>query len=114
MYAIRSYYGFMARFIKSKKETIGLSPDELRFSGEKKIDKARLRCINYNADDLSETELKSVSEVLKYYNPESTTWLNIDGLHDTEILQQIATLFDIEGIIMASVLEMYSRSYNFV
>jgi len=99
----------MARFLKSKKETIGLSPDELRFSGEKKIDNARLRCINYNADDISETELKSVSEVLEFYNPKTTTWLNIDGLHDTEILQQISTLFDIEGIIMASVLETYSR-----
>ncbi len=99
----------MARFLKSKKDTIGLSPDELKFSGEKKIDKTRLRCINYNSESLSEVELNSIAEAVKCYNSNSITWLNIDGLHDTEILQQIATSFDVEALIMANVLEIYSR-----
>jgi len=39
----------MARFLKKSKEEIGISPDELIFRGEKKIDDVLLRVIDYDA-----------------------------------------------------------------
>lgn len=99
----------MARFIKSKKETIGLSPDSLVFQGEKKIDHVRLRVINYNAEHLEERELQNISEAAQYNRSKYMSWFNIDGLHDEQIMHEISTLFKIDPLLISDVLETNSR-----
>ena len=99
----------MARFVKSRKDTIGLSPDALLFRGEKKLDKTRLRIIDYSADHLNEIELNTLAEATKFNNPGTTTWLNIDGLHDTKIMEDLSSAFDIETLILSDILDTHSR-----
>jgi len=54
----------MARFLKKSKEEIGISPDELIFRGEKKIDDVLLRVIDYDANNLKEETIKTIKEVV--------------------------------------------------
>ncbi len=99
----------MARFIKKNKQEIGISPDELLFRGEKKIDQVLLRIIDYDADNLAEDSISSLNEVLKYQGKDSVTWLNIDGLHDTVIMKEIAESFQLDQLIIADVMNTQSR-----
>ncbi len=99
----------MARFLKSKKETIGLSPDAMIFIGEQKSDETRLRVIDYNADKLSELEVKSINEVTELEKSKTTTWLNIDGLHDAKIMQDVSSELEIEPLIISNVLNTHAR-----
>ncbi len=99
----------MARFLKSKKELIGISPDDILFKGEQKVEKTRLRLIDYNTDEFRESELNSVEETIKSLNKNNTSWINIDGLQDTNIMKEISTHFNIEKYIIAEVLETYKR-----
>ena len=46
----------MARFIKKHRNEIGLSPFELIFRGEQKIDQVQLSVINYSIDILKEKD----------------------------------------------------------
>jgi magnesium transporter len=99
----------MARFIKSKKETIGLSPDSMIFRGEKKSDHVRLRVIDFDAGHLEEREIQTICEAGEYNHSKSITWLNIDGLHDEAIMHEIASLFKIDSLLMSDVLETDAR-----
>lgn len=99
----------MARLIKSYKEDIGASPDDISFHGEKKEDFIRLRIINYNPDKLLEKTVKDVDEAVSYINNESVTWFNVDGLHDDNIMRDISTKFAIDSFIIADILNVDSR-----
>jgi len=44
----------MARYLKTKKEHIGLSPYEIHFKGEKKSEKVILEVIDYDSENLDE------------------------------------------------------------
>lgn len=99
----------MARFISKQKEEIGLSPDALFFRGEKKIDKALLRLIDYDADHLFETEVSRISDVEKYDDTPTVSWFNVDGLHDEEIMRQMSKTFDLDSLILSDVMDTQSR-----
>lgn len=99
----------MARFLKSKKETIGLSPDDLYYSGEQKEANPRLRLINYNSEKLNEIELEHIHEAADYNKTGTTTWINVDGLHDVNLMKELSNQFEISSHIMADVLEVHNR-----
>ncbi|MBI9039316.1 MAG: magnesium/cobalt transporter CorA [Bacteroidales bacterium] len=99
----------MARFLKKHKQEIGRSPDELQFHGERKIDNVLLRIIDFDANNLKEDAVKTVNEVLKYKDNESVTWFNIDGVHNTDIMEEIAKGFQLDHLILADVLNTQAR-----
>lgn len=99
----------MARFIKKQKREIGLSPDDLIFRGKQKIDKVLLRIVDYDANNMEEDIIKKVDEVLRYEIKDTVTWFNIDGLHDTAIMDEIGNEFKFDKIILADVLNIHAR-----
>ncbi len=99
----------MEKLINSKKETIGLSPDAILFRGEKKSDSIRIRVIDFDPANLNELEAKNILEVLDFDKSKTTSWLNIDGLHDEEIMQEISMGFKLESLIISDLLNTYAR-----
>lgn len=99
----------MARFIKKQKKEIGLPPDALYFRGKKKIDNVLLRVIDFDANNLEENAIKTVDEVLKYQQKDTVTWFNIDGLHNEEIMHEIANGFQFDTLVLASVMDTQAR-----
>lgn len=99
----------MARFIKKQKQEIGLSPDDLLFRGEKKIENVLLRIIDFDADNLEENAIKTVKEALKYQEKDTVTWLNVDGLHNAAIMREIGKGFNLENLILAEVMDTQAR-----
>jgi magnesium transporter len=99
----------MARFIKTKKETIGLSPDAIHFRGEKKSDHTKLSIINFNSEDLQEYEATTVQEIAALIDETKTSWFNIDGLHDEKIMHELALEFNIDTLIISNVLQTHAR-----
>ena len=55
----------MARFVKKRKEDIGLAPDDISFRGEQKMDKVLLRLVDYNTNDLREEVIDKIATVLE-------------------------------------------------
>lgn len=99
----------MARFLKVKRETIGISPDAITFRGEKKTDFVRIRIIDYDEEILKEEEHKTISDAQKYDRSKTCSWLNIDGLHDEQIMMEISEQFDIDPLIISEVLNTDGR-----
>ncbi|MBN2615146.1 MAG: magnesium/cobalt transporter CorA [Bacteroidales bacterium] len=99
----------MARFVRKQKNEIGLSPEELLFRGIRKTDKVLLRIIDFDADNLQEKEIKTIKEALDYKDSDTVTWFNIDGVHNADIMREIATGFGLEKIILSDVMDTQSR-----
>lgn len=99
----------MARFIKKKKEEIGMAPDELFFRGEQKTDTVHLRLIDFDAEELEDSAVNTVKEVLQYKDKDTVTWFNVDGLHNASIMQEIAQGFKLDKLILADVMNTHAR-----
>ena len=99
----------MTRFIKKQKQEIGRSPDELIFRGDKKIDQVLLRIIDFDSNNLNENLIATVKEVSKYKDESTVTWLNIDGLHNLTIMEEISAVFNFDSLVMAEVLNTEAR-----
>jgi magnesium transporter len=99
----------MARFINKSQTDIGESPFEMRFRGSKKSDKIFMRVLDFDADNLEELKLKEFKEISKYLHTDTVTWLNVDGLHDSNLIQQIGEVFELDRMIMSEVLNTDQR-----
>jgi magnesium transporter len=94
----------MSRFIKKKKEHIGLSPYALVFRGQKKTDKILLRAMDFDLEDVKEVEVKSGDDLSALKKTKRLSWLNIDGLDDVELMEHLAKEFEIENNILSDVM----------
>jgi magnesium transporter len=99
----------MARYLKTKKEHLGISPYEIHFKGEKKSDEVILEVIDYDSENLDEFNAKDVNEVAKFNQTATTTWLNIYGLHDVKVMDEIAMKFELDSLILADVMNTHAR-----
>ena len=99
----------MARILRKQKYEIGLSPDELLFIGDQKVDNVLLRIIDYDTNNLEEVEIETVKDALKYQQKESITWLNIDGVHDKVVMKQIAEEFMLDELMLSDVMNTHAR-----
>ena len=96
--------------MKKNKQHIGLSPDDLIFRGVKKTDEVVIRLIDFNVNNLTEEEVKDIKSISDYQHKETVTWVNIDGLHSTRILEEITAAFNLDTLAIAEVLNIDSRS----
>jgi len=94
----------MSRFIKKKKEDIGLSPYALVFRGQKKTDKIVLRAMNFDMEDVHEMEVQSTKELLDFQKSKALSWLNIDGLHNEKSMEELAQVYKLENNILSDVM----------
>lgn len=99
----------MARYLKTKKEHLGISPYEIHFKGEKKSEEVILEVIDYDSENLDEFIAKNVNEVAKFNETATTTWLNIYGLHDVKIMDEISSKFELDPLILADVMNTHAR-----
>ncbi|MGB3607694.1 magnesium/cobalt transporter CorA [Psychroserpens sp.] len=99
----------ITRFIHKSKHDIGLAPDELVFRGQKKTDEVVIRVIDFDTETLLEEKLVTVEDVRQFKNDNTVTWVNVDGLHNTEIMKDFTSVFDLDTLVMAEVLNTEAR-----
>ncbi|MFC2113295.1 magnesium/cobalt transporter CorA [Bacteroidota bacterium] len=90
----------MPRFIKRRSSSRGSQPGSLIHIGEKKQEKVRIRVMKYGSDDLVEKECSSLIEAFGFIDGNGIAWINIDGLHDPEIISEIGTRFSISLLVL--------------
>ena len=99
----------MSRYGKKKKEHIGLSPFALVFQGQKKTEKILLRAIDFDLEVVEEQEITSPEQLLSLQKSRKLTWLNIDGLDNVTLMENMAKVFKIENNILSDVMNPSGR-----
>lgn len=93
----------MARFLKSRSKAKGAAPGSLIFLGTQTMDTSRIRLFCFDQETTTEKEYQTIEETLNDIKPGQINWLNIDGLHDTSIIQKIGKHFDISPLALENV-----------
>ncbi|MDY0779576.1 magnesium/cobalt transporter CorA [Tenacibaculum sp. IB213877] len=91
------------RFFIKQSNTAGQVPGKLIFVGEQKQEKVFIELIAYNEKDYVETSLTSIEEAFQYKEKFKNVWINIDGLHDTKLINNIGALFSIHTLLLEDI-----------
>jgi magnesium transporter len=73
------------------------------FVGEKRSEKVKLSVINYDGANFQEKEVRNVEEAVSIRKKSSVTWLNIDGVHQPEIIEQIGKSFRVHPLVLEDI-----------
>ena len=98
-----------ARFIKKTSEKTGLVPGTLIHIGERKTDEVKITIIDYDENQYEEREVKEVEECYKYKDKPSVTWININGLHDVNVIEKVGKHFDLHPLLLEDVVNTTQR-----
>lgn len=99
----------MTSFIRKHKKEIGLAPDDLIFRGEKKANQIAIKVIDFDAEKFIEDDIKTIREISEHQHTNTVTWINVDGLHNTKVMQEITTTFNLDSLAIAEVLNTTAR-----
>ncbi len=99
----------MIQFSADSSATKGLSPGSLVFIGEQKMDRPRFELIKYNSDSYHGVSSESFDEIQKEITDSSFYWLNVEGLHDVELIKQIGIAYNIHPLVLEDILNTDQR-----
>lgn len=94
----------MARFIKDRKSTKGQAPGSLIFIGNQKMKKPTMKLFDYNKDYLNEIEINDLHEFEPYIHQDSVSWLNINGIHEPALIQELGDMLNLHPLLLEDML----------
>lgn len=95
--------------VKKVSEKIGLQPGALIHVGKQRVDKVRIRIIDYDETHLEERDIAVVEECFSFKLNPTVTWINVEGLHDIGIIERIGKHFDLHPLLLEDILNTEQR-----
>jgi len=99
----------MARIIKKFSRSRGLPPGALIHIGEKKTEKIKISIMDYSIGKFDEKEAKKVEDCFPFKRKPSITWINVDGLHELEVIEKLGNYFDVHPLVLEDILNTDQR-----
>jgi magnesium transporter len=82
----------------------GLPQGTLVHVGTKYSEDVKISLIRYGQEKVEQIEVKSVKECANFLDNSSILWLNIVGIHDIQVMQQIGELFSISNLTLEDIM----------
>jgi magnesium transporter len=95
-------------FSKSSKH-IGLPPGTLVHIGKKKTAEVKITGIKYNRLQFFEKTVNKIEEKIPLKGRPSVTWINVNGIHKAEIIENIGEYFDLHPLILEDIMNTEQR-----
>lgn len=94
---------------KKRTAKIGLPPGTLIHIGEKKVGEPKITLIEYTAETYTAKTLTSLKECPPLKEAPTITWLNITGLHQVELMEEVGACFNIHPLVLEDILNTTER-----
>jgi len=88
---------------------MGLPPGTLVHIGKKRMEEVKISIIDYDEEHLQEKETKSIEECFPYKNKPTVTWINVDGLHEIKVVEEIGKCFNLHPLILEDIVDTDQR-----
>ncbi len=99
----------MSRLAKKRSKKAGLPPGTLIHIGEKKAEELRITVIDYDEGSFQEKEIKTIEECFLFRETPSVTWINVEGLHEVEILEKLGECYGFHPLVLEDILNTDQR-----
>lgn len=93
----------------SKREKIGSPPGTLHYTGTHSGERIRITLIRFNDTAYFEQDFYDLSECLTHLEPGKVNWINIDGIHNLNLIEKIGQLYNIHPLTLEDIVHVEQR-----
>lgn len=99
------------KLVKKRHKKIGSSPGTLIHIGEQRVEQVGIQAIGYDSGQLEELPIgpDAASRSGMFSGQPAVTWININGLHQVEVIETLGKGFDLHPLVMEDILETEHR-----
>jgi magnesium transporter len=98
----------MAKALR-KRKPIGLPPGTPVHAGVERSGKVTVGVIDYDVRDIEERVEVPVADCTPYRDRETVTWVNVDGVHDVELVQGLGGVFGLHPLVVEDIVDTNQR-----
>ena len=99
----------MPETLTKRSAKAGLPPGTLVHVGVKPDQPTKLTLIDYDEEKFSEHEVTSVEECLPFLEAPTITWLNVAGIHQVEVIEQLGHLLNLHPLLLEDAVNTSQR-----
>lgn len=87
----------------------GLPPGTIVHVGERRVEKPVITVMAYGNDGAQELTVETPEECRRLAEANGVTWVNVEGLHDTQLIQRFGDVFGIHPLILEDIANTNQR-----
>jgi len=99
----------MRKVVKKRSAKSGLPPGTLVHIGEESDREIRVTVMAYNEKGCDERQISAVKECVYFTDTSLVTWIDVDGLHEIEIIQQVGDCQGLHPLVLEDILNTQQR-----
>lgn len=90
---------------------VGLPPGSIVHTGEENKSKSRCKVtmMCYDEKEFFEKELENIEDCIPLLIKKNVTWVNIDGVHDTDLIARAGTVFGLHPLVLEDIAHTEQR-----
>ena len=100
----------MDQYTNTLQNKLGAPPGTLVYYGEDHTDKVKITLIEYNEKEVVEKDFYDFAECMDSVNHNMVRWINVDGVHDVELVEKIGKHFNIHPLTLEDVVNTNQRA----
>ncbi len=99
----------MANKIKRSTSKLGLPPGTIDYVGEERTDRITITTVCFNEHEYFEKQFSDFSDCVKSINPLHITWINIDGVHNINLIEAVGKRYNIHPLTLEDIANTEQR-----
>jgi magnesium transporter len=99
----------LPRLLNKMSSKAGAAPGTLVHIGEQRIEKVHITLVLYGPDTIEEHQVDTLDEAIALCDGSGFAWLNIDGIHDIDLIGGLGHHFDIHPLTQEDILNTAHR-----
>lgn len=85
-------------------QKVGKPPGTLEYLGEKRTEPVRITVLDYDETHFQIDKTEAVATCLPYKDTETVTWIQVEGIHDISVIEEIGECFGIDPLLLEDML----------
>ena len=94
----------LSKLFRRYTNKVGLPPGTLVYVGEERTELVQINLIDYNESYFEESKVETFEECLNVNNPETVTWLHIQGIHQANFISEFGEYFGVNSLVLEDVM----------
>jgi len=95
--------------MSDRRAKLGMPPGSLIHLGKEKKEKVTITAFDFTEEKFQEFPAVDINTISTYKSNATVTWLNIDGIHDSVVIQKIGEAFKLHPLLMEDLMNPNHR-----
>ncbi len=97
------------KLYRRRNKKTGLPPGTLVYLGDSIEQKTTIELIDYNSEGYTKKTIQDVKELETCLNEKTVSWININGLNDLAIIEEVGRIFNIHPLVLEDIVNPDQR-----